>query len=112
MDYQPSILILDSLSLYFMDDRRSPPSTASAPPASERLGVGQLADWVLASRAQGGAPPYTPLDATQHVALRDALPKVEAGRIDAQLAQCLVDIDTAKKNYVDAHKEKAAQAGL
>ena len=60
----------------------------SRPPrlhTSERLGVGQLADWVLAARAQGGAPPYTPLDGGQADALRGALPNVERARIHVQL---------------------------
>ena len=71
-------------------------------PISETLHVGQLADWVLAARAQGGAPAYTPLDASRSAALRDALPKVETGRIDARLNLCVAEIEQAKERYSEA----------
>ena len=76
-------------------------------PISETLHVGQLADWVLAARAQGGAPAYTPLDASRNAALRDALPKVENGRIDARLNLCLAEIEQAKLRYAEADADLA-----
>lgn len=68
---------------------------------TETLHVGQLADWCLAAKAQGGAPAYTPLD-PQSADVRDTLPAVEGGRIDARLNLCLAEIDTAITKYEKA----------
>ena len=71
---------------------------------TESLHVGQLADWCLAAKAQGGAPAYTPLD-PRSADVRNTLPAVEGGRIDARLNLCLTEINTAITKYEKAAAE-------
>ena len=74
-------------------------------PVSESLSVGQLADWVVAARSKGGAPAYTPLDASVQAALRGSLPSCEAGRIDTRLNACLLEVEVARQRYAKANLE-------